>query len=134
MIEVWKHYHVYDPKVISPTFQRARSRRKMYQIQRLHPGDGVRGPIVLLLLYSPSRMEQPASLSNGVEHYQYIQESFGQTLGWSSTEVRLPRNHIKPPNTCHECRGVARGAAGYICPRAPRYSGAKMRLTKLSQG
>ena len=32
-------------------------------------------------------------------------------------------------------RGVARGgAAGYICPRAPRYRGAKMRLTKLSQG
>ena len=43
MIEVWKHYHVYDPNVISPTFQRARSRRKMYQIQRLRPGDGVRG-------------------------------------------------------------------------------------------
>ena len=33
MIEVWKHYHVYDPKVIAPTFQRARTRRKMYQIQ-----------------------------------------------------------------------------------------------------
>ena len=32
-------------------------------------------------------------------------------------------------------RGVARGgAAVYICPRAPRYRGAKMRLTKLSQG
>ena len=44
MIEVWKHYHVYDPNAISPTFQRARSRRKMYQIQRLRPGDGVRGP------------------------------------------------------------------------------------------
>ena len=43
MIEVWKHYHVYDPNVISPTFQGARSRRKMYQIQRLRPGDGVRG-------------------------------------------------------------------------------------------
>ena len=41
-------------------------------------------------------------LSNGVGHYQYIQESFGQTLGWSSTEVRLPRNHTKPPNMCHE--------------------------------
>ena len=29
-------------------------------------------------------------------------------------------------------RGVARGggAAGYICPRAPRYRGAKMMLTK----
>ena len=69
-IEVWKHYHVYDPNVISPTFQRARSRRKMYQIQRLRPG----GPIVLFLLSSPSRMEQPASLSSGVGHYQYIQE------------------------------------------------------------
>ena len=45
MIEVWKHYHVYDPnKVIAPTFQRARSRREMYQIQRLCPGDGDRGP------------------------------------------------------------------------------------------
>ena len=43
MIEVWKHYHVYDPNVISPTLQRARSRRKMYQIQRLRHGDGVRG-------------------------------------------------------------------------------------------
>ena len=43
IIEVWKHYHVYDPKVIAPTFQRARTRRKMYQIQRLRPGDGVRG-------------------------------------------------------------------------------------------
>ena len=43
MIEVWKHYHVYDPKVIAPTFQRARTRRKIYQIQRLRPGDGVRG-------------------------------------------------------------------------------------------
>ena len=106
IIEVWKHYHVYDPNVISPTFKRARSRRTMYQIQRLRPGDGVgmvsRGPIVLLLLSSPSRIEQPASLSNGVGHYQYIQESFGQTLGWSSTEVRLPRNHTKPPNMCHE--------------------------------
>ena len=44
MIEVWKHYHVYDPKVIAPTFQRARTRRKMYQIQHLCPGDCVRGP------------------------------------------------------------------------------------------
>ena len=43
---------------------------------------------MLLLLPSPSRMEQPASLSSGVGHYQYIQESFGQTLGRSSTEVR----------------------------------------------
>ena len=42
-IEVWKHYHVYGPKVIAPTFQRARTRRKMYQIQRIHPGDSVRG-------------------------------------------------------------------------------------------
>ena len=30
MIEVWKHYHVYDPKVIAPTFQRERTRRKIY--------------------------------------------------------------------------------------------------------
>ena len=29
--------------VSQPTFQRARTRRKMYQIQRLCPGDGVRG-------------------------------------------------------------------------------------------
>ena len=43
MIEVWTHYHVYDPKVIPPTFQRARTRSKLYQIQRLRPGDGVRG-------------------------------------------------------------------------------------------
>ena len=84
MIEVWKHYHVYDPKVIAPTFQRARTRRKMYQIQRLHPG----GPIMLLLVYSPS-------LNSGVGYYQYIQESFGQPLGRSSTEVQLPRNHTK---------------------------------------
>ena len=102
MIDVWKHYHVYDPNVISQTFQRARSRRKMYQIQRLRPLDSVRGPIVLLLLSSPSRMEQPASLSSGVGHYHYIQVSCGQTLGRSSTEVRLPRNHTKPSNMCHE--------------------------------
>ena len=44
MIDVWKHYYVYDPMVIAPTFQQTRSRRKMYQIQRLRPGDGVRGP------------------------------------------------------------------------------------------
>ena len=43
MIEVWKHYRVYNPKVIAPTFQRAKTRRKMYQIQRPRPGDGVRG-------------------------------------------------------------------------------------------
>ena len=43
MIEVWKHYHVYDPNVISPTSQRARCRKKMYQIQHRRPGDGVRG-------------------------------------------------------------------------------------------
>ena len=30
MIEVWKHYHVYDLRVIAPTFQRARTRRRMY--------------------------------------------------------------------------------------------------------
>ena len=44
MIEVGKHYHVYDPKVIAPTFQRASlvGRRKRHQIQRLRPGDGVR--------------------------------------------------------------------------------------------
>ena len=40
MIEVWKHY-VHDPTVIAPTFHRARTRRKMYQIQCLHPGNGV---------------------------------------------------------------------------------------------
>ena len=28
MIEVGKHYHVYDPKVITPTFQRARTRKE----------------------------------------------------------------------------------------------------------
>ena len=28
MIEVWKHYHAYDPKVITPTFQRARTWKK----------------------------------------------------------------------------------------------------------
>ena len=43
MIGVWKHYHVYDPNVISPTVHRERSRRKMYQTQRLRPGDDVRG-------------------------------------------------------------------------------------------
>ena len=42
MIEVWEHYHVYDPKVIVPTFQRTRARRKMYQIHCLRPGDDVR--------------------------------------------------------------------------------------------
>ena len=41
MIEAWKHYHVYDPNVITPTFQRPRTRRKMNQIQLLRPGDGV---------------------------------------------------------------------------------------------
>ena len=81
MIELWKHYHVYNPKVITPTFQRARTRRKMYQIQRLRPGDGVWGAIVLLLLSSPSRMEQPPRLSSGVGYYQYIQESFWSTIG-----------------------------------------------------
>ena len=43
MNEVWKHYHLYDPNVIAVTFQRARTKRKMYQIQRLRHGDGVRG-------------------------------------------------------------------------------------------
>ena len=63
MNEVWKHYYVYDPKVIAPTFQRARTKRKMYQIQRLHLADGVWGPIVLLLLSSPGRMEQSNPVS-----------------------------------------------------------------------
>ena len=27
-------------------------------------------------------------------------------------------------------RGVARGGGGYICPRAPNYRGAKIRLSK----
>ena len=42
MIEVWKPYHVYDPKDIEPTFQREMIRREMYHIQRLRSGDGVR--------------------------------------------------------------------------------------------
>ena len=29
-----------------------------------------------------------------------IKESFGQPLGRSSTEVRLPRSYTKPPQTC----------------------------------
>ena len=70
----------------------------MYQIQCLRPGC----PIVLLLLSSPGHMEQPPSLSIGVGSYQYIQESFGQPLGSSSTEGPLPRYHTKLLNACCE--------------------------------
>ena len=96
MIEVWKHYHVHDPNVISQTFQRVGG--KCIRSSASVLGMVSEGPIVLCLLSSPSRMEQPPSLSSGVGHYQYIQESFGQTLGRSSTEVVLPRNHTK--KTC----------------------------------
>ena len=75
------------------------------------------GPIVLLLLSSPRRMEQPPSISSGVGNYQYIQKSFTQPLGRSSTEVQLPRNHTKPPNVCHEWPGCWDWTTGRVtCP------------------
>ena len=45
MIEMWKHFHVYDRDTVSPSFRpRSRSSRKHdYQVHSLVPKDGTRG-------------------------------------------------------------------------------------------
>ena len=45
MIEIFKHFHVYDQDIISPSFQpRHRpSRQRPFQLHQMNPRDGVRG-------------------------------------------------------------------------------------------
>ena len=75
MIEVWKHYHVYYSNVIAPTFQRARTRRKMYQIHRIRPG-------AQSYSYYLARWHGTTPiLSSGVRYYQYFQESWDNHWG-----------------------------------------------------